>query len=474
MKFVKHFSVNSITKKNIPFIIGWIIIFIWLYAYFLPFGSFKFESNLYNLKLNNPLIFTLVWLIAFPTISVLFDGRKYIPYTFYSVIFAMVSFVVLRFTPVGIISEIILCIASVCMGHIFASSCYAFFMILNNAEKFYSIILAIVVPKAFLALKPIINSPNNRIDISSILIFVLIIILLICTFINRNNIDILPLNEKTDTPPPKKVYSLLLLVFAVFTLNDVIAPTLISITLLKLNILFEPIYFMGIVSGAVLILLCQKIFYVSLYNMLNLSFVFAALGFVSSALSVLNGFYGTLSFLFFGLSYVLGFVNIYYLAGLMIKKFQSIFFYRILMTLLSVFYFLAIFAANLFMILKNEYYYETLAFSTFTSIVILIIVLFSTPFFIKNLNSEEWMDDSYRIDITHETRLNAKLKDFGLAPREIETCQKLLAGCTLRQIAALMGISFSTVNTYCNNIYKKLNINSRIELLVLLKEYQSK
>ena len=472
MKIIKHFSVNSITKKNIPFIIGWVIIFVWLYAYFLPFGSFKFESNLYNLKLNNPLIFTLVWLIAFPAIAVLFDGRKYIHYTFYSVIVAMVSFVVLRFTPFGIISEIILCIASICMGHIFASSCYAFFMILNNAEKFYSVILAIVVPKAFLALKPILNNPNYSIDIASILILILMIILLICTFINRNHTDILP--EKSDTPPPKKVYSLLLLVFAVFTLNDVIAPTLINITLLKINILFEPTYFMGVVLGAALILLCQKIFYVSLYNMLNLSFVFAALGFVSSALSVLNGFYGTLSFLFFGLSYVLGFVNIYYLAGLMIKKFQSIYFYRIFMTLLSVFYFFAIFAANLFMIFKNEYYYEALAFSTFTSIVILIIVLFLTPYFIKNLNLKEWIDDSYRIDITHETRLNAKLKDFGLAPREIETCQKLLAGYTLRQIAALMGISFSTVNTYCNSIYKKLNINSRIELLVLLKEYQPK
>ena len=471
-KMTNQFTIKSITKRNLSFFISWIIVFVWLYSYFLPFGGFKFESNLYNLKVGNEIIFTAVWLITTPTITFFVNGRKYVSYTFLSVIMAILSFFILRFTPGGIISEIILCLGSACMGHIFASSCYSFFMVLNNAEKFYSMLLAVFIPKLFMLLKPILNKPDIKIDVSNIIIMILLFILLISSFLYRHTIDSIP--KKADAQPPKKAYILMLLVFAVLALNDVIAPAIISATLIKLRIPFEPLYFSGILLGIVFILVFQKILKTELYNILNLSFAFAALGFVSSSLSLINEFYGILSFLFFGVSYVLGFVNIYYLAGFMAKKFQSLIFYRVGIALSSVFYFAAIFATHFLDDLKNAYFNDTIALSAFMSVIVLIAFLFSTPFFIKNLSSKEWMDDTYRIDITHGTRLSAKLKDYSLSPREIETCQELLAGYTLRQISAIMGISFSTVNTYCNSIYKKLGINSRTELVVMLKEYDLK
>lgn len=471
MKLTNHFNIKSITKRNLPFFIGWVIMFIWLYSYFLPFGGFRFESDLYNLKINNNIIFTAVWLITTPIITVFFNGRKYVPYTFYSVIIGLLCFVILRFTPAGLLSTIVLCIGSACIGHIFASSCYSFFMVLNNTEKFYSMLLAVLIPKLFMLLKPLLNKPDKEVDTSNIIILILLVILLICSFLYRNNISDMP--ERTDISPPKKAYSLMLLVFAILALNDVVAPAVINATLVRYKISFEPLYFSGVVCGILIIIIFQKVLKIELYYILNLSFASAALGFVSCTLSITNRFYGAVSFLLFGLSYALGFVNIYYLAGFMAKKFQSVIFYRVGIALSSVFYFTAMFATNLLNNLKNDYFNDTIALSAFISVIILIIFLFLTPFFLKNLSSREWMDDTYRIDITHETRLSAKLKDYSLSPREIETCQKLLDGYTLRQIAAIMGISFSTVNTYCNSIYKKLSINSRTELVVMLKEYNS-
>jgi DNA-binding CsgD family transcriptional regulator len=108
----------------------------------------------------------------------------------------------------------------------------------------------------------------------------------------------------------------------------------------------------------------------------------------------------------------------------------------------------------------------------FVSICIIIVFFILSPFFIKMLYSGEWMDDAYRGDISQCSRLEARLKDYKLTPAEMEVCRLLLDGYTLRQISGIQSKAYSTINTYCTSIYRKLNINSRTELLILLQEYK--
>jgi DNA-binding CsgD family transcriptional regulator len=109
-------------------------------------------------------------------------------------------------------------------------------------------------------------------------------------------------------------------------------------------------------------------------------------------------------------------------------------------------------------------------------ICVCIVILFFTliPFFMKMLYEGEWIEDSYRLDVTRCSRLEAKLQDYKLTAAEIEVCKLLLEGCTLRQISGIQSKAYSTVNTYCTSIYRKLGINSRAELLVLLRDYMEK
>jgi DNA-binding CsgD family transcriptional regulator len=53
-----------------------------------------------------------------------------------------------------------------------------------------------------------------------------------------------------------------------------------------------------------------------------------------------------------------------------------------------------------------------------------------------------------------------------LSPREREIFALLLKNCTLRQISSDLNISYNTVNTHNKNIYRKLGITSRGELLL--------
>jgi len=61
-----------------------------------------------------------------------------------------------------------------------------------------------------------------------------------------------------------------------------------------------------------------------------------------------------------------------------------------------------------------------------------------------------------------------ELKD--LSNRELEVFAQLLTDKTQQQIAEGLFITHSSVHFHCKNIYKKLSINSRRQLLVKYKD----
>ncbi|MGB7605943.1 MAG: helix-turn-helix transcriptional regulator [Lutisporaceae bacterium] len=462
-------SLRAISKKNLPYFIGWIAIFIWLYSYFLPMGGFKFESKLYYDNTGNLPIYPYIWLIACCMITVFFDGKKFVPKTFYSVITASACFILIRYTGVSIISKGMMFIAIACIGHIFASNIYAFFMVLNNSEKFYSMILAVLLPKVLMFVKPVLIQTHYVINPPDMIIIVIIIILAVCSYFYKYNIDEMPNNTKIKAP--SKAYSLMPLVFVVLALNDVIAPTSLHQISDLSKSQIESYYFFGILIGIVGVILLQKRFLINICNMLNISFALLAIGFVVNIISIQDSTAGLVSAFCFGSSYAIGFVNIYYLAGFMAKKFQSVTFYRVGIGLSTLYYFVAFIVLEVF---KDSEILAPPTFMAFISICIVILFFILSPFFIKILYSGEWIDDTYRLDVTKCSRLEARLKDYKLTPAEIEVCRLLLDGCTLRQIAGVQSKAYPTINTYCTSIYRKLNINSRTELLLILQDYMEK
>lgn len=55
--------------------------------------------------------------------------------------------------------------------------------------------------------------------------------------------------------------------------------------------------------------------------------------------------------------------------------------------------------------------------------------------------------------------------DYGLTQRETEMIGLLRDGLTMKEIAEKLSVSFSTVNTYCDSIHKKLGVHTHGELL---------
>lgn len=58
---------------------------------------------------------------------------------------------------------------------------------------------------------------------------------------------------------------------------------------------------------------------------------------------------------------------------------------------------------------------------------------------------------------------SADSQDFKLSPRETETLQHISRGHTYEEVATLMGVTLSTVQSNIRNLYRKLNARSQMQ-----------
>lgn len=101
------------------------------------------------------------------------------------------------------------------------------------------------------------------------------------------------------------------------------------------------------------------------------------------------------------------------------------------------------------------------------TIVVIFAVLMLSPYSNKFLFSTEWMSQLVDSDMkvyTEVVEKTDKFEKWNLSPRQKEVAIMLLAGKTRRQISGELKLSESTVKLHTSELYKKLNINSRVEL----------
>ena len=95
----------------------------------------------------------------------------------------------------------------------------------------------------------------------------------------------------------------------------------------------------------------------------------------------------------------------------------------------------------------------------------IVLYVLTLPYSTKHLFSQLWVDDMNEADMK---KLAEEEKDpfdaYNLTPRQREVCEHLLSGKTYRQTAAEMGLSESTVKMHASELYKRLGIQSRVEL----------
>jgi DNA-binding CsgD family transcriptional regulator len=224
----------------------------------------------------------------------------------------------------------------------------------------------------------------------------------------------------------------------------------------------------GQFASIVLVVIIQLIFNRSALYTWLLFLVLSLLGLgallYDSPLTILSG-----SFIY-SLGDGLGYIIIYYICAGAIKRSASLKMFRLYCVVFFVEYFIisGIFSKIFDFFAIGQYH--LLAFGV---VMVLAAVCFLlTPLLQKRLFDANWTDGFHMADMPGYAEALVEVEQIdahdklGLSPREKEIFTLLLKNFTLRQIGLELHISYNTVNTHYNSIYRKLGISSRGELFM--------
>jgi len=91
----------------------------------------------------------------------------------------------------------------------------------------------------------------------------------------------------------------------------------------------------------------------------------------------------------------------------------------------------------------------------------LVINICSLGFAYRYFNSPAFIEDDKLTEFF--------IKKYSITEKEIEVIELLLAGLTYKQIAENLYIANKTVDNHIQNIYKKLEVTSKIQLFNLVR-----
>jgi DNA-binding CsgD family transcriptional regulator len=166
----------------------------------------------------------------------------------------------------------------------------------------------------------------------------------------------------------------------------------------------------------------------------------------------------------------LGYIIIYYICAGAIKRSASLKMFRLYCVMFFVEYFVisGIFSKIFDFFAIGQYH--LLAFGVV--LVLGLVCFLLTPLLQRKLFDAAWTDGFHLIDMPGFKQEIEKVEQIdageslGLSPREKEIFALLLKNLTLRQIGLEIHISYHTVVSHYRNIYRKLSVTNRGELLL--------
>ncbi len=204
----------------------------------------------------------------------------------------------------------------------------------------------------------------------------------------------------------------------------------------------------------------------SMHVVINFSFCLLSLGLLCNALAEHQPFLQIIFALFLGAGNSMGVVTMYYMLGVIGKKFHSVKYIQRTIVFVGICGGVAgVIAGNLIVSMREA----TIAASVIVSTVMMLLVTFYP--LMLNDHFKSWTQDAEKAEIDNEQLF--LFKKYRLSKRETDVCKLLLQGYTMRQISGILSLAYPTINTYCTSVYRKLSINSRTELLVMFKDYMN-
>lgn len=460
-------NIKSIRKQNIPYIFIWIVYYAWVIAFTTwwtasPTTEEIFNSNarsiLHIVNLLSSALFVFIirkeWFVRTSRIGALL------------ILLGMLLFLTVSNTGVQVIS---ITTIGVTLGFINISILIPFVFALNNTEKLYAIVGSNVLISTILLLQHGFFRSEQVDKTEHMITFLILAIALSATIFFKKNSIMHSENDRFDFPEMNlRIYLTLVYNCVVAILCKGAGKGVLNITAQQHGDNVHIWYYIGGLAGCII--------YLAFFAMIKRAFIYLSnitFGSISMAL-LCNAFtdeipeMAAVFAMILGIGSTIGMINMYYILAVVGKKYNNMRYVR-----LSIF-FIGICGGISGVMVGNLIYgintFEISVIASIISVAFLLVFLILSPYLLQAQYDSGSSQVSDQIAIAQQQEQEDILKKYKLTKREVEVCKLLVEGYTLRQISAMLSIAYSTVNTYCTSSYRKLNINSRTELVIFFKD----
>jgi DNA-binding CsgD family transcriptional regulator len=379
-------------------------------------------------------------------------SERFKPLIRISVIVSLVGFIPFAFLPTGNIRFIFAIIAFIGLGGAVTSARCGFAFAINNSERLVGIIIMYF---ACAFIRCINTDTASELIWAKILPVAVLTAMCICLLMfKETDFEVKESSDKNDT---KGLYWAFAYFIVYFVIDGYIWGTVDSDVGNASRYLLAGLLISGVILFAGLAWFKLKV-----WHLWNATFIFAI------TMAVITAFgekIGSLEpqYFFSGLS-VIGWPLCIYMLACAQRRFAS---YKLLKKCTVVFVLLSPVCYMTDDIIE-DFYPSLMPIATLVVVLALVVgLLILSPFSFKYLFSSEWIKQISDNDMEIIKEKIEQIDRFGkynLTARQKEIAMLLLAAKTRRQIAGELGVSESTVKNHTSELYKKLGINSRVEL----------
>lgn len=458
-------DIRAIRKSNLPYIFIWIVYYAWIIVFTTWWTSSQvteiilssgLRSVLHSINLLSSAFFVLIirkeWFVKTARIGAIL------------IIVGMSLFLVTSNTSLQLSSLVLF---GITLGIVNISILIPFVFVMNNTEKFYSVLGSNLLINIMMLIKLSFFDSNSSGDITYYVSYVILAFALLATiFFKKSSIEDYAnklINYPEITP---RIYLTLLN-------NCVIAILCKGVGKGVLNITAETYrgvhiwYYIGGVIGCIFYFNINAVFKNAFIWLNNITFSTIAMGLLCNAFVDDMPQLRVVFAILLGVGGTIGMINMYYVLAVVGKKFNSMRYVKLSIFLIGTCGgIVGLLLGNLISKINTA---QVSIIASIGTKALLLVFLILTSNLIQNQKYSDWVKDAGRTEIDNKKK--DIFAEYNLSRREAQVCKLLLEGYTLRQVSAVLALAYSTVNTYCTSSYRKLDINSRAELLLIFKDY---
>lgn len=460
-------SAKGIHKNNFPYIFIWVVYYAWVVLFTTWWTASPIVTHGFSTELRS--LLHTVNLISSGIFIFIIRKDCFVKTARIGAILVIAGIVLFLIAPNPQLQQLCIIIIGIALGLVNTSILMPFVFTLNNTEKLY----AVVGSNLLISLISLFQDGRimKRIDDLWFSAIMLAIALSTTLFFKKNCLPEDTNTSNIDTPNLQpRIYLTLLFNCVLAILCKGAGQGILNIAASASDYPVLQWHYLGSLVGCIAYLAIYAHSKKPFIWLGNITFSFFAMGlFCNSFMDQIPGLVVPFAILL-GIGNGIGMINVYYILGVVGKKYNSMRYLRLSIIFIGICGGVSGIAVGNF--IHNRKTFRVSMIASMVSVAVMLLFIMLTAVVSQSQYYDDWAKDSEKTDIDNEQLY--LFKKYCLSKRELEVCKLLLQGYTLRQISGILSIAYSTVNTYCTSLYRKLEINSRTELLLLFKEYSLK